>query len=111
MPPHVLIPPLSRDEQTSFDLNAIAKEAVSALDDRRRIAPFSRWPGEPGVADACALPAPLRSAFEARGKKDHGAQERLHEPSNVDAHGVRALIWATAPIERPASRRLHGFNP
>jgi hypothetical protein len=33
MPPHVLIPPLSRDEQTSFDLNAIAKEAVSALDD------------------------------------------------------------------------------
>jgi hypothetical protein len=72
----VLIPPLSRDEQTSFDLNAIAKEAASALD-RREIAPFSRWPGEPAVADACALPALPRSAFEARG-------ETIHEPSNVD---------------------------
>jgi hypothetical protein len=84
MPPHVLIPPLSRDEQTSFDLNAIAKEAVSALDDRRQTAPFSRWPGEPGVADACALPALLRSLSRHGAKKITGRKIWPHKPSNVD---------------------------
>jgi 2-oxo-3-hexenedioate decarboxylase len=77
----------------AFDLSVIAKEVVSALDCRRQIPPFSRWPGEPGMADAYALPALLRSAFEARGEKITGRKIGFTNRQMWTAYGVQAPIW------------------
>jgi 2-oxo-3-hexenedioate decarboxylase len=77
----------------AFDLGAIAKEVVGALDGRRQIPAFSRWPGEPSVADAYALPALLRSAFEARGEKITGRKIGFTNRQMWTAYGVAAPIW------------------
>jgi hypothetical protein len=55
-----------------FDLNVIAKEVVSSINRRCQLSAFSGSPGKPSIADAYAIPALLRSAFEARGEKIAG---------------------------------------
>jgi 2-oxo-3-hexenedioate decarboxylase len=77
----------------AFDLKIIAKEVVSALDGHHQIAAFSRWPGEPGMADAYALPALLRSAFEARGEKITGRKIGFTNCQMWTVYGVQAPIW------------------
>jgi 2-oxo-3-hexenedioate decarboxylase len=76
-----------------FDLNAIARDVVSALDERRQIPPFSRRPGAPGMADAYALPALLRSTFEARGERITGRKIGFTNRQMWAAYGVEAPIW------------------
>jgi 2-oxo-3-hexenedioate decarboxylase len=76
-----------------FDLNAIAREVVSSLDGHRQIPSFSRSPGEPSIADAYALPALLRSAFEARGEKITGRKIGFTNRQMWTAYGVHAPIW------------------
>jgi hypothetical protein len=111
LPPHVLIPPLSRDEQTSFDLNAIAKEAVSALDDRRemlrsRVGP----PSQPWL-----MLAPCQHCLALRSRR--GAKN-LPAGQMWTAHGVQVPIWGyctdrttrelqTAPVREGARRFAH----
>jgi 2-oxo-3-hexenedioate decarboxylase len=77
----------------AFDLSVIAKQVVSALDGRRQIPAFSRWPSQPNMADAYALPALLRSAFEARGEKITGRKIGFTNRQMWTAYGVQAPIW------------------
>jgi 2-oxo-3-hexenedioate decarboxylase len=77
----------------AFDLNMIAKEVVASLDGRHQIPAFSGSPGEPSVADAYALPALLRSAFEARGENITGRKIGFTNRQMWTVYGVQAPIW------------------
>lgn len=76
-----------------FDLNAVARDVVSSLDRHRQIPAFSHSPGAPGIADAYALPALLRSAFEARGETITGRKIGFTNRQMWPVYGVEAPIW------------------
>jgi 2-oxo-3-hexenedioate decarboxylase len=77
----------------ALDLNAIAAEVVPSLASHGQIPPFSRSSSEHGIANAYHLPALLRAAFEAHGKRIMGRKIGFTNRQMWAVHGVQAPIW------------------
>jgi 2-oxo-3-hexenedioate decarboxylase len=77
----------------TVNLNDIAADVISALDDHRQIPAFSDTHRLFRLADAYRLIPLLRSDFEARGERITGRKIGFTNREMWKVHGVEAPIW------------------
>jgi 2-oxo-3-hexenedioate decarboxylase len=76
-----------------IDVDAIAAEAIAALDTGRQIATFSQRHPAFGLAEAYAVAAAIRQIRESRGARPVGRKIGFTNRAMWAAHGVHAPIW------------------